>query len=302
MNLEGIEIFVAVVDARSFTRAGEKLRIPASTVSAKVARIEDRLGVTLIRRTTRQFRITAAGQTYYEHCLRALSELSKGEQALTLDNSEPVGTLRLTAPVNLCHALLPTLIEPFLVAYPGAHVELFATDRRPDLIAEGIDVAIWPGGLADSSYMMRVLRTSTLGLWASPAYLAANGTPREPGDLANHKFVLFGPVNEAVRLERPDGTGFDFDLPGRIVTDGFDTARTFVARGNGIGLLPDVVAEDGTAAPLARVLPGYGSSDCTIHLVYPAQRFLPKVVRAFIDMAVGAVVDDNEPGAACYVK
>ncbi|WP_447751064.1 LysR family transcriptional regulator [Sphingopyxis fribergensis] len=286
MQLEGIDVFVAVVDARSFSRAAEKLGMPTSTVSAKIARLEERLGVTLIQRTTRQLQITAAGESYYRRCLGALDQLSQGEKELAMASAEPVGVLRITAPTNLCHSLLPPLIEAFLAAHPKASVDVIASDRKRDLIADRIDLAVWPGDMVDSSLVARKLRLSALQLWASEDYLAKRGVPVTSRDLATHDLVLCGPFNGQVSLESPAGDRIELNFPARIRTDGFDTARTFVARGNGIGLLPDIVGEENShAAPLVRVLPDYGIGHCAIHIVYPAQRFVPPAVRAFIDIA-----------------
>lgn len=286
MLADGIDIFVAVVDARSFTRAAQTLGMPTSTVSAKIARLEARLGVTLIRRTTRQLQVTDAGQSYYQRCLRALAELSEGQQELELAKAEPIGPLRLTAPIDLCHALLPALIERFLAAYPKASVDLIGSDRKRDLIAERIDLAIWPGDMVDSSLVARKFRASALCLWASADYLAKRGTPRDASDLKHHELILYGPGTGKIVLEGPDGNRIDWDYSGRITTDGFDTVRTFVARGNGIGLLPDIVGEETlSAAPLVRVLPEFAIESCSIQFVYPAQRFVPPAVRAFIEVA-----------------
>lgn len=289
MQLEGIDIFVAVVDARSFSRAAEKLGMPTSTVSAKIARLEERLGVTLIRRTTRQLQITPAGESYYRRCLGALDQLSQGEMELAIASAEPVGLLRLTAPTNLCHTLLPPLIERFLASYPKASVDLIASDRKRDLIADRIDLAVWPGDMVDSSFVARKLRMSALQLWASEDYLAERGAPKTAEDLARHDLILSGPFESKVSLESPTGDRIEWNFPARIRTDGFDTARTFVARGNGIALLPDVVGEENPhVAPLVRILPDYGIGHCAIHIVYPAQRFVPPAVRAFIDIATAA--------------
>jgi DNA-binding transcriptional LysR family regulator len=289
MQLEGIDIFVAVADARSFSRAAEKLGMPTSTVSAKIARLEARLGVTLIRRTTRQLQITSAGESYYRRCLGALDQLSQGEKELAMTGAEPVGALRLTAPTNLCHSLLPPLIERFLAANPKASVDLIASDRKRDLIADRIDLAVWPGDMVDSSLVARKLRLSALQLWASEEYVAKRGTPVTFKDLAAHNFVLCGPFEGKVSLSSPAGDNIELNFPAKIRTDGFDTARTFVARGNGIGLLPDIVGEESAqSAPLVRILPDYGIGHCAIHIVYPAQRFVPPAVRSFIDLATAA--------------
>lgn len=287
MQLNGIEAFVAVVDAMSFTRAATRLEMPITTVSAQIARLEEHLGVTLIRRTTRQLQVTPEGRAYYERCVRALAELSDGARELAIGTQEPAGLLRLIAPVNLSQTLLPPIIERFLQAFPKASVELIGTDRKVNLIAEAIDLAIHPGEMEDSTLVARKFRPTKLCLWASSTYLELRGTPQTPADLKRHDLISFTRRNGQVRLTSPDGKVLEWSAASRLALDGFDMIRTFIARGNGIGLLPDVVAEEPSAtAPLIRVLPNYSSEDCVLHFVYPAQRFVPQTVRAFIKSAL----------------
>lgn len=292
MNLEGIEVFVEVVEAQSFTRAAGRLGMPATTVSAKIARLEERLGVTLIQRTTRQLHVTPAGRSYYSHCVRALAEVSEGERELAEIQREPAGLLRLTAPADIAQTILTPLVEQFLRKYPKVAVELKITNERVDLISEGIDLAVRVGPMEDSTLVVRKFRSGRMALWASPRYLKRRGVPTNPDALAGHDLIRLTPMGERVRLRSVAGRTIEIDFSGRLASDDLDNLKGFIQRGNGIGLLPDFVGACETAQPsLTRVLPEYGSEAVTAHFVYPAQRFVPQVVRAFVALATREGLD-----------
>lgn len=282
MHLDGIDVFVEVVEAGSFTRAAQRLRMPPATVSAKIARLESRLGVTLIQRTTRKLHVTEAGRTYFASCARALAEVRQAQQELSAARVEPSGRLRITAPLDLSQTVLPPIVERFLAQYPRAAIEMVVTNRRVDLLAEGIDIALRAGPLADSGLVARKLFSGKLGLWASPDYVARAGTPRKPADLERHALVTFSTRQAIAQTLRSGRRSLTIPAKARIRCDDMETVRRFVGRGNGIGLLPELIgAQDG----LVRILPGYVTGTAAISLVYPAQRFVPPVVRAFISCA-----------------
>src|SRR5271165_2425292 len=154
MSVDSIQVFVEVVEAQSFTRAAGRLKMPATTVSAKIAKLEERLGVTLIQRTTRRLQVTPAGRAYYERCARALAEIAEGERELLAGTQEPSGLLRITTPPDLAHGLLTPKVERFLKAYPKTSVELIVTSQIVDLLAERIDLAVRVGVLNDSSLII----------------------------------------------------------------------------------------------------------------------------------------------------
>ena len=288
MSLEGIEIFVEIVDAQSFSRAAKRLNMPATTVSASFARLEARLGISLIQRTTRKLHVTPTGQRYYDHCVRALAQLSEGASEIASAREEPSGPLRLTAPPDLMHGLLTPFVERYLQLYPKASVDLVVTNQRLDLVAEGIDLAVRIGPQADSSLVTRKFRSARVGLWASADYLARLGTPGAPDDLKGHDFVRFSRAPPTIEMKSVRTGTAVIDLSGRLGADDMDTLRRFIERGQGIGTLPifasvDAIADDS----LVRVLPGYAMDFNAVHFAYPAQRFVPPTVRAFIALATG---------------
>lgn len=285
--LEGIDVFAQVVEAGSFTGAARRLRMPTTTVSARIARLEARLGVTLIQRTTRQLHVTPAGRAYYERCARALAEITQGERELTETAQEVSGLLRITAPADLAGTALAPVVEAYLAAYPKSRVDLIITNARLDLLAEGIDLAVRASrGLPDSSLVVRRFLTGALSFWASPGYLARHGTPATLADLAEHDFVRFAPAGERLTLHDGAGTTCEIALPARLVCDDLMNVRSFVERGLGIGLLPDFMAKQSPQA-LLRVLTDYQTQAAPVVFAYPAQRYVPRTVRAFMALATG---------------
>ncbi|MDC9823659.1 LysR family transcriptional regulator [Devosia sp. ZB163] len=283
MVLNGIDVFVRVVQAGSFAAAARDLGMPTTTVSARIARLEERLGVTLIQRSTRRMHVTEAGQAYFGHCVEALNALEAGESQLAAAGSEPSGLLRITAPSDIAGTVLPALCERFLEHYPRADIDLVVTNRQVDLIGEGVDLAVRAGPMRDSTMLSRKFVSGSLGLWASSDYLGRHGMPASLEDLARHQIIRFSRMPESFRLV---AGGHSYTLPerSRISADDLQTIRAFVQRGAGIGLLPDfnAVTPD---APLVRVLPQFGTEPAPVFFVYPAQRFLTLNVRAFMDLA-----------------
>jgi DNA-binding transcriptional LysR family regulator len=285
MDLDGIAIFVKVVQAGSFSGAARLLGVPNTTVSAKVARLEKRLGVTLIQRTTRKLHITPAGRAYFDRCLRALDEIESAEAEVSLAAAEPRGLLRITAPADVAQAMLPPIVSRFLARYPRTRVEVLVANRVVDLVAEGVHLAIRAAALRDSSLIARRIIPFSAGLWASRAYLQRKGAPKTPAQLEQHDFLVF--PRFSAPLELTDGRQRMAVKPAsRLAVDDPSTLRNFLLQGDGIGMLPDFVARE---SALVRVLPKWTWSSGALSFVYPGQRFVPANVRAFIDTAVAIV-------------
>jgi DNA-binding transcriptional LysR family regulator len=285
MKLDGVEVFAEVVEAGSFVAAARRLGMPTTTVSARVARLEAKLGVTLIQRTTRKLRVTEAGRSYYSRCAAALAELRQGERELDEAKTEPSGLIRITAPPNLARSLLASPIARFLARYPQCSIDVIATNRQIDLLSEGVDLALRVGPLRDSSLVARKFRAGRVCLWAARSYLRRMGEPASVADLAKHQVIRFSRLPERITL-RSKGEIFDVQFDGRLSADDHDVVKLLVLRGLGVGLLPEFVVEEAAAsAELQRVLPDVSSEDITVYLAYPAQRHVPASVRAFIELA-----------------
>lgn len=282
MNLEGIDVFVRVVQQGSFAAAARLLGMPTTTVSARIARLEERLGVTLIQRSTRRMHVTEAGEAYFAACLEAMNALDAGESQLAAAGERPSGLLRITAASDIASTVLPPFCERFLQTYPEARLDLVVTNRHVDLIAEGVDLAVRAGHMKDSTLISRRFACGALGLWASEAYLQKRGVPDSAEALAEHEVVGFAGLPESFRLLGPDGASFTLPAQTRLRVDDMQAIRAFVLSGYGIGLLPDAITPGTT---LRRVLPDYSTAEAHVYFVYPAQRFVTANVRAFMEMA-----------------
>ncbi|WP_262982135.1 LysR family transcriptional regulator [Methylophilus medardicus] len=173
MDFNEAAVFVKVVQAGSFSAAARQLGIPTSTISTRVARLEQRLGVTLLQRTTRRLNLTEAGTLYFEHASTGLGYLLEAEAALDEARQQPQGVLKITAPADIGDALLAHLTAQIQQAYPALSMELLLTERYVDLVAEGVDAAIRTGELRDSSLIAKSLGRIQWALFASPQYLAS---------------------------------------------------------------------------------------------------------------------------------
>src|SRR5688572_15685230 len=253
MRFDEISVFVAVMEAGSFVGAARHLGAPPSTVSARVAALEQRLGATLIQRTTRKLRPTDMGQRYFEECRVALRQIETAEERLTDSAKGDAGTLRLTAAVDVAQSVLPPLIAGFRAVYPRMSVDLVVTDRMLDMIAEGIDLAIRPGPLRDSSLITRAFVTGETGLFASAAYVKRRGAPKHIEDLEKHDIVGFSRLPGKLRMQRGNRQ-IDLSFDGMVTCDDMTTVRALVELDLGIGFLPPFLA-DQASVPLVRVLP-----------------------------------------------
>jgi DNA-binding transcriptional LysR family regulator len=194
MDLNEAAVFTKVVQLGGFSAAGKALGIPKSTVSRKVSELETRLGARLLQRTTRRVGLTDAGSAFYQHALRAVQELEQAESAVHDLQQALRGGLRVTAPLNMGY--LSPVLNSFMLKNPGIRLEMLCSDRVLDLVEDGIDVAIRAGELKDSSLVARTLGAFKHYVVASPAFLAANGTPDKPRDLARFPCVVFGAASE----------------------------------------------------------------------------------------------------------
>jgi DNA-binding transcriptional LysR family regulator len=260
--------------------------MPNSTVSAKVAALEKRLGVTLLQRTTRRLHLTEPGAGYFRRCLQALEGLQAAESELESERSETKGVLRLTAPVELGRSALPPVLDVLMKRHPAIEIDLIITNRLVDLVAENIDVAVRAGPLKDSGLIAKRFVLGQFGLWASPSYLKDNSVPRNPDELKEHSCLQFAPFTGR-KLQLTNGRErAQIALAGRITADDFEALRALAVLGWGIALLPSFLcAEEVKERKLVSVLPNWRGDSVTISVVYPAQRFVSPKIRAFITAA-----------------
>ena len=283
--LDGIAAFARVVDSGSFSAAARHLQISKSAVSAHVQRLEERLGVRLLNRTTRQISLTEAGAAYYRHCARILSEADAAEQAASALQREPRGTLHITAPDSFGWMHVAPAIPSFLERYPDLSVDIALSPRHVNLVEEGLDLAIRIGVLEDSPLVVRKLAPSRLILCAAPAYLRDHGTPREPGELARHNClcISLAPWGDDWRLV---GSGGErrIAVRGSFRSNNAEMLRAAALDGIGIALLPSwAAAEPLRTGALRRLLRAWELPVSTIYAVYPGNRLMSAKVRAFVE-------------------
>ncbi|HEU4734120.1 MAG TPA: LysR family transcriptional regulator [Kofleriaceae bacterium] len=285
MDLNDIVVFTKVVETKSFTGAAELLGLPKSTVSRKLAQLEERLGVRLVQRTTRKLALTDIGQAYYERCSRIVADVAAAEQLVTDMQSTPRGRLRVTAPVDLSMRYLGTIVADFLAAHSDINLELEATDRIVDLIEEGFDLAVRFGTLPESTLIARRLCSISTVLCASPAYLARRGAPQTVEELDEHDRVLFTPSPRTQSWILTNGDQvFEFGRPARFACNNVGGVHEAVAAGAGIALLTDfIVASDCEKGLLSYVLPEWTGRPIEVNAVYPARQNLPPRLSLFLD-------------------
>ncbi len=288
MDLNDIVVFTKVVETKSFTGAADALGLPKSTVSRKLAQLEERLGVRLVQRTTRKLALTDIGEAYYERCSRIVADVAAAEQLVTDMQSTPRGRLRVTSTIDFSTRFLGEIIADFLAQHPDINVELEATDRVVDLIDDGFDLAVRFGPMPESTLIAKRLVSLHLILVASPEYLATRGTPRTIEELDDHNHVLFTPVsrNQTWTLVHTNGgeQTYEFGRPARLASNNYG-AVVDVARANGgIALISEfMITDEIKSGRLVHVLPEWRTRPTDVHAVYPARQNIPPRLTLFLD-------------------
>ncbi len=287
-DLNDLFYFAQVVEHQGFAAAGRALGLPRSKLSRRIALLEARLGVRLIQRSTRSFSVTTIGQSYYTHCKAMLVEAQAAQEAIDTTLAEPQGIVRLSCPVALLHSSVGPILSRFLAEHPRVTLHLDATNRRVDVIAEGIDVAIRvrPPPLQDSELVMKVLGQRRWCLTASPALVARCGMPAVPADLRDYPSLDLGPpqAEHAWQLEGLGGETASVPHAPRLVSDDMVALRQAALAGAGAVCLPTMMLkEDVAAGRLLRLLPYWSAKAGIIHAVYPSRRGLRPAVRSLLD-------------------
>lgn len=286
-DLNDFAWFVQVVDHGGFAAAGRALDQPKSKLSRRIAHLEARLGVRLIHRTTRHFTVTDVGQTFYQHCKAMLVEAEAAQDAVATLQSEPRGTVRIVCPVTLLHVHVGPMLARFMVRYPGVNVQLEATNRRVDVVAEGIDVAIRvrPRPFEDSDLVMRVLADRGHRLVASPELVARMGKPLAPASLSSWPGLSPGAGKQhRWELSGPEGARAEVWFTPRMITSDMLALREAAIAGVGIVQLPLLMVREQLASgELVSVLDEWQPRREVIHAVFASRRGLLPSVRALVD-------------------
>ncbi|QLY64738.1 LysR family transcriptional regulator [Enterobacter asburiae] len=287
-DLNDFVLFVKVVDYGGFAAAGRALDLPKSRLSRRIAQLEERLGVRLIHRTTRQFTVTEVGQTFYQHCKAMMVEAEASEEAVAALQAEPRGVVRITCPITLLHVHVGPMLARFMARYPGINLQLEATNRRVDLVGEGVDIAIRvrPRPFDDSDLVLRVLADRGHCLVAGPALIQRMGEPVVPSELSAWPGLS---MNEGKHIHKwalsgPGGAKAEIHYHPRLITTDMLALREAAMAGIGVVQLPILMVKDQLASgELVRVLDAWEPRREVIHAVYPSRRGLLPSVRTLVD-------------------
>lgn len=292
-------VFARVAELGSFSRAAERLGLPKSTVSRRLAALEQRMGERLLLRTTRRQTVTEFGLQLLEHARQVVAELDAVAVLREQRQAAPSGRLRVSMPSDFANLVLADRLAAFVALHPAISLELDLSPRRVDLLGEGFDVALRMGDLPDDALLVASkLAVFGFGLYASPDYLAAHGDPQTPDDLARHT---------AVRLMRGNGEPAGWALAqgeqrwsgvpaGRVSANSPEMLIRLACAGAGIAAVPDHFAwAEVRAGTLRRVLPDWHLPTSTAWAVYPGRKLMPAKTRAFVDMLQMALRGCSEP-------
>ena len=279
---EDMRLFCQVMESGSFTAAAEQLGLSKQFVSRRLIQLEDRLGVRLLNRSTRRLDVTPLGQSYYESALRLLGEVEQVEQGIAGQNSEPRGTIRLSAPLSFAMAHLGCLLPLFLRQHPQVCVEVDLSDRPVDLIGEGYDLVLRIGTLEDSTLIARRIAAIERVYCASPDYLALRGTPLKPEDLTTHDCLPYGHGRQV--QWRFKGKVQALSVSGRMRVNNGDLLRVTAIAGLGVTYLPTfIVSEALKDGRLVKVLEDFAPEALTLSAVYPQHRQSSRPVQALVE-------------------
>ncbi|CAP42207.1 LysR family transcriptional regulator [Bordetella petrii] len=288
-RFEEMRVFTAVVEAGSFVKAAESLRMSKAGVSRHVTELETRLGVRLMQRTTRRQSLTEEGQLFYERCKMLLAEVEDAETEVNSRSGEVGGLLRVNAPLTFGVRHLAPLWAVFKAQHPRLTLDITLADRVVDLVDEGYDVAVRITQLADSTLISRHLASTRMVLCASPAYIQAHGRPEHPKELAMHAAIAYSywAGRDEWRFHGSEGEVSVRIQPVMRANNG-DTCVQAALAHLGVILQPTFLVGDALrAGSLVELMPQYRCAELGIYAMYPTRRHVPPRVRALVDFLAG---------------
>jgi DNA-binding transcriptional LysR family regulator len=287
-DLNDLYYFARVVEHGGFAPAGRALGVPKSTLSRHIALLEERLKSRLLQRSTRHFGMTEVGEVYYRHCVAMIAEAEAAQEAIDNTSAEPRGMIRVTCPISLMFSSVAPIISRYLAAHPQVRVQLSATNRRVDVIEEGVDVALrvrFPP-LENDGLVMKRLAESRQLLVGSPALLDQLGRPGTPAELSQLPGLdlLRSPPKPAWEFRDAADNLVSVAFEPRYATDDMYAMRQAAEDGIGIAQLADYVVMDQIAAgALEIILPDWTLPSGIVHAVFPSRRGLSPAIRSLID-------------------
>src|SRR6202795_2691987 len=286
-KLQAMQVFVRVVETGGLSRAADSLQMPKATATTLIQQLEAALGVKLLNRTTRKVSVTTDGAAYYPRCVAILAQVRETEESLGLRHASPSGRLRVEVPTLMARLVIVPALPSFFARYPDIELDLGCSERRADLIEEGIDCAVWSGELEDSTLIARRVGLLYFGTCASPAYLAAHVQPRHPDDLASHRCINhFSPRTGKIFdwVFAKNGARIQTSLRGYIALDDENSYVAAAEAGLGVAQIPAFVLKEAMERGRLELLLGdWFAEPAPLNVVYPQNRHLSVKLRVFVD-------------------
>lgn len=289
-RVDAMRAFVSVVTEGSFSNAATALQTSPQLVSKYVSKLEERLDVRLLNRTTRKVSLTEAGSHYFQHAQQILISIDDMESQLGGLQQSPKGTLRISAPVSFALKHMARLVTDFQLHYPSVNVDLQLNDRKVDIVDEGFDIALRIGRLKSSSLIAKRVAPIRVVLCASPDYLKKHGMPKRPEDLKEHRYLHYsyiemdGKQNDVFHWLKTKGSKPD----GEFQSNNGDVLVDAAIAGAGLVFQPTFIASEAIrSGKLKLVLPEFEAEPMGLYVVYAHRKLLPNKVRCFIDFIEG---------------
>ena len=286
-HLGELMTFMAIVEKGSFVAGGRATGVTRSAASKSLGRLEDRLGVRLMHRTTRALSLTDEGRVFYERAIAVVAALNDAHESVAASAGTPRGVLRLTVPDTFGRRVILPMLKRFLAEWPEVQAEVSFSDRPSDIVEEGFDLALRIDYAApDTQLVSRVIARYERVLVAAPSYLSARGIPEHIDDLADHDALFFVSLRQRQgwRLDLGNGVPVKVQVSGRLRVDSGEALREAAVNGWGIALMPVfLVADELETGGLQRVLPQVVGKSVEVAAIYPSKRLLEPRVRRFID-------------------
>ena len=296
-KLQAMQIFVRVVETGGVTRAADSLGVPKATATTLIQKLEATLGVRLLNRTTRRVSVTPDGAAYYDRCLAILSLVRDTEESLGKQHSTPRGRLRVDVPTLMARSVFVPALPRFFDRYPEIELALASSERRADLIEEGIDCAVWSGEIEESNYVARRVGFLYFATCASPAYLARYGKPQHPNDLVNHRCINhFAPRTGKVAdwVFSKGAVRVQTSLHGFVALEDENSYVAAAEAGLGVAQVPAfILKESMERGSLDLVLGDWFPEPSPLYVVYPQHRHLSGRIRVFVDW-VAQMLGDHD--------
>ena len=286
-KLQAMALFVRVVETKGIARAAESLRIPKATATVLIQKLEASLGAKLLNRTTRRVTVTPDGAAYYARATAILAEVREAEESLAPRSAAPHGRVRVDAPTLVARSVIVPALPAFFMRYPDIELALACNERHFDLVAEGIDCALWIGEVDDPNLVARRVGFLYFATCAAPAYIAANGLPTHPRELATHSCINHFSPRSGETVEwvfSKDRERVAAVFPGHLALEDENSYVSAAEAGLGIAQMPAfVVKEAMERGALDLVLADWLPEPSPLHVVYPQSRHLSRRVRVFVD-------------------